>query len=107
MAGGARLGVGYSLLVLGLVLATIGGILTGFSFQFSETECHDGGLFGPDHCEREEASMNAHVLGTWMMIPATLFVVASIPLIVTGHTARDREREHHHVHEHGTGELGR
>jgi hypothetical protein len=94
MAGGVRLGVGYTILALGLALGLIGGVLSGFAFHFeeSETECHDH-LIGGRECHTESSSASAEVVGTWLMVPGGFLVVASLPLVVTGHVARDQEQE--------------
>lgn len=91
MAGGARLGFGYTLLAIGVLLGLVGGVLAGSSFSASasEEECHDGGLLGPDHCERNEASVDGEAIGIGLLIPGLLLIVVAVPLVVSGHNARD------------------
>lgn len=91
MDGSLRLAFGYALLAIGLLLGLVGGLLSGFSFHFSasDTHCHDH-LIGGEHCETEQASVNGDIVGTWLMLPGLVGVVGAVPLIVTGHSARNR-----------------
>lgn len=78
-------------LVLGLIAATVGGVVSGTSFSAEETEC-DGALVF-EQCEHREASADGETVGMAALIPGGVMILAAIPMIATGHAARDREHE--------------
>lgn len=93
MAGGARIGFGYAFLTLGLLLSLTGGVLAGMDIDASASQerCQDGLLTG-ERCESQEASFDADAIGGFLLVPGAVFVAVSIPLLVTGHRARDEEQ---------------
>jgi hypothetical protein len=86
MSGGARLGFGYTFLVLGVVMLL-------FVFVVSDMRVRTG-----ENCEAGAGSADCgqyEITGIdgLFYIPGVILVLASIPLIVFGHTAARRARE--------------
>lgn len=96
MAGGLRLGFGYTFLVLGIVLLLVGAVLAGVSFEASGEgqDCEGGGPLDDGDCEQGSGSVSFDGAGGVTLLPGVVLLLVAAPLIVFGHKARSEAHRH-------------
>ncbi|MHB8605127.1 MAG: hypothetical protein ACYDCK_07690 [Thermoplasmatota archaeon] len=86
--GTTRLSIGYTLLGLAVVYFLAVAPILGFGFNVSGGGSTCGGNFWGGGCESGGGSVGFYGLGWFALFPGLVLLVASIPLIITGHVAR-------------------
>lgn len=94
MAGGLRLGFGYTFLVLGVILLLVGAVLAGVSFEASGEgqDCEENEPLVND-CDQGSGSVAFEGAGGFAMIPGIVLLLIAAPLVVFGHKARSEAQE--------------